>query len=112
MVGHTGNIEATKIACSVTDSCVGEIIKFVQGINGVVVVTADHGNAEEMQNLISGELNTEHSTNPVPFIAIGRQFLGRSQTLSTGVLADVAPTILNLLGIDSPETMTGRNLLA
>lgn len=112
MVGHTGNIQAAKIACEVVDQCVGEIVKFIEGIGGVAIITADHGNAEEMINLISGEPNTEHSTNPVPFIAVGHQFLGRPQTLSSGILPDVAPTILYLLGIDKPESMTGRNLLA
>lgn len=111
MVGHTGNIEATIKACSVVDACVGEIVRIVESLGGVVMLTADHGNAEELLNLISGEVNTEHSTNPVPFIVIGKQFLGDSRTLQTGILADVAPTILYLLGIDKPESMTGRNLL-
>lgn len=112
MVAHTGNIEATKFACSVVDECVGKITRFISEIGGVTIITGDHGNAEEMANLISGEPNTEHSTNPVPFIVVGQQFLGRSQTLSTGILADVAPTILHLLGIEKPDAMTGRNLLA
>lgn len=111
MVGHTGDIEAAKIACSVVDECVGNIVHYVEGTGGVVVITADHGNAEEMLTA-DGKPSTEHSANPVPFIITGKPFLGKYQTLSTGVLADVAPTILNLLGIEKPETMTGRNLLA
>lgn len=112
MVGHTGNIDATKLACSVVDKCVGDLVKFTAESGGVTIITADHGNAEEMINQATGEMNTEHSQNPVPFIAIGKQFAGSPKMLQTGILADVAPTVLYLLGINKPESMTGRNLLA
>lgn len=111
MVGHTGNIEPTVKAVEVVDECIGKIASVALAHEGALIITADHGNAEEMVNLITGEVDTEHSTNPVPFIAVSSMFTGRSQTLSSGILADVAPTILNLLGLPIPTTMTGRDLL-
>ncbi len=82
----------------------------VENLDGVVLVTGDHGNAEEMINS-DGQPNTEHSTNPVPFIVIGRQFVGQTNNLLSGILADVAPTVLYLLGLKKPSSMLGRNLL-
>jgi 2,3-bisphosphoglycerate-independent phosphoglycerate mutase len=76
-----------------------------------VFITADHGNAEEMINMQTGAIDTEHSTYPVPFVIIGKQFLNQATTLPTGILADVAPTILAVMGIKRPESMTGRALL-
>ena len=76
-----------------------------------MVITADHGNAEEMINLHTGQIDTEHNANPVPFVVASRLLMGRTQELSSGILADVAPTILRLLEIDVPSFMTGRNLL-
>jgi 2,3-bisphosphoglycerate-independent phosphoglycerate mutase len=76
-----------------------------------VFITADHGNCEELINAQTGEVDTEHSTYPVPFIIIGKQFLNRNTMLPTGILADVAPTILSVMGIPKPESMTGRALL-
>lgn len=111
MVGHTGNIPAAVKACQAVDECLGQIIDTVLGLDGVVIVTADHGNAEEMLNS-DGQSNTEHSGNPVPFIVIGKQFLGQNRNLLSGILSDVAPTVLYLLGIEIPTEMTGRNLLA
>ena len=75
-------------------------------------MTADHGNAEEMINPQTGAIDTEHSLSRVPFIIISHDFLGKSQKLRTGILADVAPTILSLLEIPIPASMTGRNLLS
>ena len=86
------------------------VIAFIV-IGGVVFITADHGNAEELINNVTGEVDTEHSIYPVPFIAIGKQFMGRPAMLPTGILADVAPTILNVMGLSKPDTMTGRALL-
>ncbi|MEK7521757.1 MAG: 2,3-bisphosphoglycerate-independent phosphoglycerate mutase [Patescibacteria group bacterium] len=110
MVGHTGNIDATRRAVETVDSCVGEIAKNVQTLGGVVLVTADHGNAEELLKN-DGTIDTEHSTNPVPFIIVGNDFRGKSVTLQSGILADVAPTILKLMGITIPQEMTGRPLI-
>lgn len=111
MVGHTGNLRAAIQACQVVDECVGKIVETAQNLDGVVLVTGDHGNVEEMINS-NGQANTEHSTNPVPFIVIGRQFIGQTRNLLSGILADVAPTVLYLLGVEKPSAMSGRNLLA
>lgn len=112
MVGHTGVISAGIKACEVVDECVGKIINTVLGLEGTVIITADHGNIEEMINLSTGEIDTEHSTNPVPFIVVNKQFNQGGRILPRGILADVAPTILFLLGLEKPGVMTGKNLLS
>jgi 2,3-bisphosphoglycerate-independent phosphoglycerate mutase len=109
MVGHTGNIPAAIQACEVVDSCVGKIANAVQERGGVTFITADHGNTEEMINPRTGEVDTEHSTYPVPFLMVGSD--KRAAVLSAGVLGDVAPTVLAVLGIPVPSQMTGKNLL-
>ena len=76
-----------------------------------LIIDIAGGNAEEMINSHTGQIETEHSLNPVPFIAISKEFLGRPQPLTSGILADVAPTVLSLLGLNQPSSMTGRNLL-
>ncbi|MEK7497731.1 MAG: 2,3-bisphosphoglycerate-independent phosphoglycerate mutase [Patescibacteria group bacterium] len=110
MVGHTGNIGACVRACEVVDECIGKLANFTLAYNGTLLITADHGNAEEMIDAQTGQIETEHSSNPVPFLAISNSFMGKSQTLQFGILADIAPTILNLLGLNVPGSMTGRNL--
>ena len=112
MVGHTGNIGPAVRACEVVDECIGKIANYVLAFGGTLLLTADHGNVEEMINLHTGQIDTEHSSNPVPLVAVSRRFLGKAQMLPFGILADVAPTVLALLGIAKPTTMTGRNLLA
>ena len=112
MVGHTGNLEATIKACEELDICVGQIHRAVEMRGGVVMITADHGNAEELINNETGAVDTEHSIYPVPFIVAGKQFLSSSnKIMQRGILADVAPTILKVLGIEQPKEMTGRSLL-
>lgn len=111
MVGHTGNLEAAIKACEIVDEVVGLIVEKVLLLGGMVFITADHGNVEEMVNNSTGEIDTEHSIYPVPFYIIGKQFAGKSTMLPTGILADVAPTILHLMGIAKPPAMTGRALL-
>ena len=111
MVGHTGNIKPALSACEVVDECLGKIASYILAAGGTMIITADHGNAEEMINLKTGEIDTEHSTNPVPFIAISNKLLGKSQSLPSGILADVAPTVISLLGLTVPTSMTGRDLL-
>ena len=112
MVSHTGNIEATISAVEKVDECLGKISSYVLAQpEATLLITADHGNAEEMLNLENGQVDTEHSTNPVPFIAVSRKFLGNPQTLPSGILADVAPCVLGILDIPQPEEMTGINLL-
>lgn len=111
MVAHTGHLEATIKACEVVDECVGKIVTEVLSRNGVVLITADHGNAEELINNETGEVDTEHSIYPVPFLIIGKPYLGKTTTLPTGILADVAPTILSIMGLPKPPEMTGRELV-
>jgi len=111
MVGHSGNIGPAVKACEVVDECVGKVANYVMAKNGTVIITADHGNVEEMINLHTNEIDTEHSTNPVPFIVVSKKYLGTSQPLPEGILADIAPTILSILGVQIPVSMTGINLL-
>ncbi|MBQ6438063.1 2,3-bisphosphoglycerate-independent phosphoglycerate mutase [bacterium] len=111
MVGHTGNLQAGIRACEVVDECVGRIARAVYQKGGNLIVTADHGNVEEMIDMNTGNMDTEHSTYPVPFIVISPQFFNQSRTLPSGVLADIAPTMLHLMGLPQPSAMTGRNLL-
>ena len=110
MVGHTGNIPAAIIACEVLDECLGKIVREILLQDGVCLITADHGNVEEMLGP-NGEMDTEHSTYPVPLMIIGNQFAGRSIVLPKGKLGDVAPTILTILGYPVPAVMTGNNLV-
>lgn len=112
MVGHTGNIGSAVKACQVVDECIARLASFTLAYEGALFVTADHGNAEEMIDSQSGQIETEHSSNPVPLIIISKEFTGKGITLPAGILADVAPTILSLMGIPIPSEMTGRNLLA
>lgn len=111
MVGHTGNLEAAIKACEITDEVVGQIVSSVEQRGGVVLITADHGNVEEMINNQSGAVDTEHSIYPVPLMIIGKQFAGKNTMLPTGILADVAPTLLKIMGIQKPQSMTGRALI-
>jgi len=110
MIGHTGNLAAAKMAVVAVDRAVGRIVDATLRRNGTVVITADHGNAEEMIDEKTGEILTEHTTNPVPFIVVNNELKGQKMT-KAGKLADVAPTVLKLLGIKKPKEMTGKNLL-
>ncbi|HEX7456134.1 MAG TPA: 2,3-bisphosphoglycerate-independent phosphoglycerate mutase [Candidatus Nanoarchaeia archaeon] len=113
MVAHTGFMGATKKAIETLDGCLERIVSLVQSHGGVAVITADHGNAEVMIDATTGQANTEHTTNLVPFIVVSDIFKTRQGLkLPVGVLADVAPTTLSLLGIRVPDSMTGRNLLS
>lgn len=111
MVGHTGNLEAAIKACEVVDEVVGRIVDAVSAHGGIVLITADHGNVEEMIDTETGQVDTEHSTYPVPFIVVGPQYAGQPVQLPTGILADIAPTMLHLMGLPKPDTMTGRALI-
>lgn len=111
MVAHTGNLQATIKACEIVDDCVGQIAKEVVAKGGVLLITADHGNAEELINNETGEVDTEHSIYPVPFIIIGQQYMHQSAMLPTGILADVAPTMLSILKVQKPAEMTGREMI-
>jgi 2,3-bisphosphoglycerate-independent phosphoglycerate mutase len=116
MVGHTGNMRAATKAVEFVDRCVGKLYEKAMEKDMVMIVTADHGNAEEMINLKTGEILTEHTTNPVPFILASAecklsvpQKLGQKQGVN-GMLSDIAPTILDIMEIPEPEEMTGTSL--
>jgi len=111
MVGHTGNLEAAIKACEAVEECLKDLVVAVLEAGGVMLITADHGNAEEMINLSTNSPDTEHNANPVPLIVVGSEFKN-GQQIQQGILADVAPTILSLLQIPLPIDMNGRNLLA
>ncbi|WP_422446170.1 2,3-bisphosphoglycerate-independent phosphoglycerate mutase [Thermoanaerobacterium sp. DL9XJH110] len=107
MVGHTGVFEAAKEAIEAVDKCIGLVVEAVRERGGKVLITADHGNAEQMVDYGSGEPHTAHTCNPVPFILVG----DKSCRLRSGKLADVAPTMLELLNIEKPKEMTGESLI-
>ncbi|MBX5463955.1 MAG: 2,3-bisphosphoglycerate-independent phosphoglycerate mutase [Clostridia bacterium] len=110
MVGHTGDFEAAVRAVETVDGCVGRVVEGVLEREGAVLITADHGNAEEMEDASTGQAHTAHTANPVPFIAV---VPGRApRELAPGGLRDVAPTALGLLGLPRPAVMEGRDLLA
>lgn len=111
MVAHTGNVPATIKACETVDKCLSRLIVQILSLNGTVLITGDHGNAEELIDPKTGGMDTEHSTYPVPFIAVNKRWKDGLKILPTGVLSDVATTILDLLHIKKPKEMTGRNLL-
>lgn len=111
MVGHTGNIGATAKACEVVDECLEKFASWILAYGGTMLITADHGNAEEMINTQTGQIETEHNANPVPFIAVSKDLFGNSQVLTSGILADIAPTVLKIMGLNVPGSMTGRNIL-
>ncbi|MBW2568035.1 MAG: 2,3-bisphosphoglycerate-independent phosphoglycerate mutase [Deltaproteobacteria bacterium] len=108
MVGHTGALDAAVKACEVIDGCVEKIVAKIQTMGGVVLITADHGNAEKMIDE-NGHIYTAHTLNPVPFILVDED--QKAVSLKPGMLADIAPTILHIMGIDKPEGMTGESLL-
>ena len=107
MVGHTGIPEAAQKAVETVDKCVGEVANAVKDAGGVLLITADHGNAEQMVDPVKGTPHTAHTANPVPFVVMSAE----PYTVKDGSLQDVAPTVLKLLGIDKPADMTGESLI-
>src|SRR5690606_18571201 len=107
MVGHTGSIPAAIAAVEAVDACLGDVVRTVLETGGVCIVTADHGNADEMLGP-DGSPATAQSLNPVPFVVTSRDV---TVDPDGGILADVAPTVLALLGIEQPAAMTGRSLV-
>jgi len=105
MVGHTGSIQATKIAVETVDTCTKAVVEAIESIGGVAIVIADHGNAEKMVNE-DGNPHTAHTTNLVPVI-----ITDQSVKVGTGALCDIAPTLLDILGVDQPKEMTGHSLI-
>ncbi|MBI4098813.1 MAG: 2,3-bisphosphoglycerate-independent phosphoglycerate mutase [Candidatus Magasanikbacteria bacterium] len=123
MVGHTGNLEATIKGVEAADKGMAMVVEATLAAGGVMLMTADHGNGEEVLNVSTGKMDKEHSTNPIPFLIISAALKGQtgptgdppggdlSQLPPVGMLADVAPTMLKLLGIPQPEEMTGQALI-
>ncbi|MFA5927165.1 MAG: 2,3-bisphosphoglycerate-independent phosphoglycerate mutase [Patescibacteria group bacterium] len=112
MVGHTGNLQATVQAVEFVDRCLGDIFVETVKANGAVFIVGDHGNAEQMVNPVTGEADTEHTTNPVPFVVVSDiEKIKNAKLLTNGVLASVAPTILDLASIKAPESMVNPSLV-
>ncbi len=107
MVGHTGSMTAAIAAVEAVDRCLGVVFNAIRSANGELLVTADHGNVEQMTDPQSGQNHTAHTTNPVPLLYYGR----KAEMIAGGALRDIAPTMLYLLGITTPSEMTGRPLL-
>ena len=107
MVGHTGNLEAAIKAIETIDECVERVVEAVEAQDGVLLITADHGNAEQMIDYKTGEPHTAHTTNPVPLILVGMD----NAKLKQGRLADLAPTMLDIMELEKPAEMTGESLI-
>ncbi|MCI9087731.1 MAG: 2,3-bisphosphoglycerate-independent phosphoglycerate mutase [Clostridia bacterium] len=107
MVGHTGNLEAAIKAIETIDECVERVVSAIEEKNGIILMTADHGNAEQMIDYKTGEPHTAHTTNVVPLVLIGVEGV----QLKTGKLADLAPTMLDLMGLQKPEEMAGESII-
>ena len=107
MVGHTGNLEASIKAVETIDECVGKVVEAVEAQNGVLIITADHGNIEQMVDYKTGEPHTAHTTNPVPLMLVGME----NVKLRDGILADLAPTMLDIMNLEKPKEMTGKSII-
>lgn len=108
MVGHTGVFEAAVKAVECLDGCMGRIVNALEKVGGEALITADHGNVEQMEDVMTGQAHTAHTCEPVPFIYVGKR---PARIREGGVLADVAPTLLTLLGLPVPPEMTGRSIV-
>ncbi|MDH5327234.1 MAG: 2,3-bisphosphoglycerate-independent phosphoglycerate mutase [Gammaproteobacteria bacterium] len=107
MVGHTGNYEATVKAIEALDACLAKVITALEQVGGEAIITADHGNAEQMRDKQTGQSHTAHTSNPVPLIYVGRP----ATLVQSGALSDVAPSLLYLMGLDKPPEMGGDSLI-
>ena len=107
MVGHTGDLPAAIEAIETLDTCIGRVVKAMQQVGGEIIITADHGNAEAMADHVHHQPHTQHTTNLVPFIYIGRP----ARIATTGALKDIAPTLLHLMNVPQPSEMTGKSLV-
>ena len=107
MVGHTGVMSAAIKAVEAVDHCIGRVVAALQEVGGECLITADHGNAEMMLDSASGQAHTAHTSDPVPLIYVGRQ----ATMADGGILSDIAPTMLSLMGLPIPAEMTGKVLL-
>ena len=109
MVGHTGKLKPAVSALETIDACIGRIVTAAAAAKATVFITADHGNCETMTDPVTGQPHTAHTTNPIPFIAIADDLTGR-KLRAGGRLADVAPTVLERMGVAQPPDMDGRSL--
>jgi len=109
MVGHTGNFAAAVEAVEVVDTCLARVLEAIEETHGDLLVTADHGNAEQMSDSASGQAHTAHTSNPVPLVHAGHPSVFSE---NSGALCDIAPTMLHLMGLPQPEEMTGRPLVS
>lgn len=107
MVGHSGNMAAAVQAIEALDICIGRVVKAMQSIGGEVIITADHGNAEQMMDHVTHQAHTAHTMNPVPFLYVGR----KAKLATEGALRDLAPSMLALMGLPQPAEMTGHSLI-
>ncbi|CAM4220784.1 2,3-bisphosphoglycerate-independent phosphoglycerate mutase [Pseudoalteromonas byunsanensis] len=107
MVGHSGVFSAAVQACEAVDKCIGRVLSALEEVGGEALITADHGNAEQMTNATTGQAHTAHTSEPVPFIYVGRD----AQPHNGKTLSDVAPTMLHLLGMEQPSEMTGTPIM-
>jgi 2,3-bisphosphoglycerate-independent phosphoglycerate mutase len=108
MVGHSGSMKATIEAVETVDACLARVLKSAEASGTRLLITADHGNAEMMIDPATGGPHTAHTTNPVPLVSLNDETLGALRP--GGALADVAPTILSMMGIGQPTEMTGKTL--
>ena len=109
MVGHTGVEDAAIKAIEVVDACVGRAVEAVKEVGGVMFICADHGNAEQLVDYETGAPFTAHTTNPVPFILVNAD--PSYKLREGGCLADIVPTLIELMGMEQPKEMTGKSLL-
>jgi 2,3-bisphosphoglycerate-independent phosphoglycerate mutase len=107
MVGHSGNLAAAIKAIETLDLCIGRAVKAMQSIGGEIIITADHGNAEQMMDNTTHQAHTAHTLNPVPFLYVGRP----AHLLDAGSLRDIAPSLLHMMGLPKPDEMTGHSLI-
>ena len=107
MVGHTGKFDAAVKACEAVDHAIGRVVDALQKTGGECLITADHGNAEQMVNSATGQAHTAHTCEPVPLIYVGRQ----ATPAASGTLSDISPTLLHLMGLEQPNEMTGSVLM-
>ena len=109
MVGHTGVEDAAIKAIETVDACVGRAVDAIKEVNGVMFICADHGNAEQLVDYVTGDPFTAHTTNPVPFILVKAD--PQYKLREGGALCDIVPTLIELMGMEQPKEMTGKSLL-
>jgi 2,3-bisphosphoglycerate-independent phosphoglycerate mutase len=108
MVGHTGILSAAIKAVEALDVCIGRLAKAAQSVGAEIIITADHGNVEMMQDKENNQPHTQHTTNLVPFLYIGRD----AEMAKSGALSDIAPSLLQMMGLPQPAEMTGHSLVS